>query len=277
MRIDLWGPIRAVVRIVCLLAWFIGCWVASLPASLIGLFSKTLGARWRRKVSKIWIKGSQYLLGIRITVKGTPPQSPYFVVLNHLTFGDYFVVNSVLEARSVLEAEDAWIPILSRLMNGLDPIRVRRVREDVPRVCAVLTEAIERGDNIIMAPEGVVGPGKEVRRFHAALLEPCIQTGRAVHYFSVTCRTPDGYPPASKVALFGPDILFRDENGNIPQSELDAWGPPKNFPLFVFRLLMLPWHEFAIQFGPEPITAPDRFALAKKLQEAVQAIFTPVK
>jgi hypothetical protein len=40
---------------------------------------------------------------------------------------------------------------------------------------------------------------------------------------------------------------------------------------------MLPWHEFAIQFGAEPITAPDRFTLAKKLQEAVQSIFTPVK
>jgi|WetSurMetagenome_2_1015567.scaffolds.fasta_scaffold93198_2 1-acyl-sn-glycerol-3-phosphate acyltransferase len=277
MCVDLLGSIRAVVRIVCLILWYIGCWIVSFGASLIGLFSKPLGAQWRRKLSKTWVTGSLRLFGMRVVVKGIPPKSPYFAVLNHITWGDYFVVNTVLDARTILEAEDAWIPIVSRLMNGLDPIRVRRVREDVPRVSALMVEAIEQGDSLVMAPEGVVGPGKVVRRFHAALLEPAIQTGRTVHFFSITCRTPDGYPPASKVALFGPDILFRDAEGRIPQSELDVWGPPRSFPWFVFRLLMLPWHEFTVRFAPEPMTAPDRFTLARKLQEAVQAIFTPVK
>jgi 1-acyl-sn-glycerol-3-phosphate acyltransferase len=176
----------------------------------------------------------------------------------------------------ILQSEDAHLPFLGRLLKGLDPIFVKRQKADTQPCVTRMIQAIDAGKNLVLAPEGVVGPGRVVRRFHPALLESAVQTECPVHYASVAYRTPGGCPPPSKVSLFGPDPFYRTPDGKIPDSELEAWGPERSFLFHFLRFLSIPWREITFRFAPEPITGADRTVLPQELQDAVQGIFTPI-
>ena len=275
--IPLWGPLRAAIRLTAALVWLLLCYFLSVIASFFCLLRIPGAAGVRTRVSLLWVHGMRAIIGMRIRQIGTPPEAPYFLVVNHLTWGDLFAMKCLCRARFVLQADDGSFPLLGRLLRALNPVLVHRVREEVPMARRRMEEAIEQGDSLLMAPEGVVGPGKEVRRFRAALLDAAVRKHKPVHYASITYRTPKGCPPPSQAVLFGPDPYFRTPDGKIPQSELDAWGPERSFLPHFLRLLALPWHEVTIHFAPTPIWHAERIALANHLQAAVQKIFVPVE
>jgi 1-acyl-sn-glycerol-3-phosphate acyltransferase len=273
----LWGPLRTVLRMVCAVLWVAFCYVTLGIASLSWFVSRPAARRVQKRVARMWVLGMRAIIGIRLTEIGQPPPAPYFIVFNHLSWADFIAVETLLDASCVLQAEDETFPFVGTLMTCLNPFFIKRQKkEDTERVIPLMTEAIRNGRSVMMAPEGVVGPGREVRHFHAALFESAIATKMPVHYFSITYRTPEGCPPPSKVALFGPDPCFRTPEGKIPDSELEAWGPERSFVLHLFRLLALPWHEIVFRYAPDPVTGTERRQLAKDCQAAVQAIFTPV-
>ncbi len=271
------GPPRALRRMLLAVGWIALCWTLAVSASLLRPFATCRMQHVCKRLSKLWIRGVLRITGIRIKVEGEVPAQPYFLVANHITWADYFVMNSLVDAVCVVQAEDEKIPVLGRLMKGLNPVFVRRTRDDIARTVNLMTEHIRKGRSLLMAPEGIVSPGKTVRRFRPALLESAVLTETPVHYASITCRTPEGYPPASRIALFGPDPYYRTPDGKIPDSELEAWGPERSFLWHLLRLLSLPWHEFTVRFAPEPVSARDRHVLANNLQQAVSTIFTPVQ
>lgn len=275
--IPLWGPLRATVRLAAGLFWILSCYLLSLFSSILCFLRVPGATALRERISILWFHGMRAIIGMRIRQIGAQPQQPYFMVVNHLTWGDLFAMMCLCRARYVLQADDGTFPFLGRLVRALNPVFVHRVREDVPHARRTMEEAIEQGDSLLMAPEGVVGPGKEVRRFRAALLDAAVRKEQPVHYASLTYRTPEGCPPPSQSVLFGPDPYFRTPDGKIPQSELDAWGPERSFLLHFLGLLALPWHEVTVHFAPTPIWHAERIALANHLQAAVQKIFVPVK
>ena len=273
----LWAPLRVLLRFSCAVLWIALCYIAFGVASALLLVSKPMGRSARKTISRLWIYGMRGILGIRIKWMGQPPSSPYFMVCNHLSWQDLFVMNCLCDVSCVVQAEDEKLPFVGTLITGMRPIFHRRTRENVFQTIAKMVETIHQGRNLLLAPEGVVGPGREVRRFHAALLDAAIQTGRPVHYLSLTYRTPKGCPPPSKAALFGPDPFLRTPDGRIPESELEAWGPERSFLTHFLGVLALPWHEVIVRFAGDPISATDRVTLANRLRESIQSIFTPVE
>lgn len=270
------GPVRVLMRILLAAAWIVGCWVSSIVSAALKPLTPGAAQSAQKAVSRFWINGLLRIVGIRIRTQGEPPEAPYFLVVNHITWVDYFVMNSLLDAVCVLQAEDERIPLLGRLMKALNPVFTERKCEDIPRTVSLMVKRIREGCNLLMAPEGIVSPGKVVRRFRPALLESAALTRKPVHYASITCRTPEGYPAASQVTLFGPDPYYRTPDGRIPDAELEAWGPERSFLWHLLLLLSLPWHEFTVHFAPKPVEACERHALARNLQQAVSEIFIPV-
>jgi 1-acyl-sn-glycerol-3-phosphate acyltransferase len=173
--------------------------------------------------------------------------------------------------------EMVTMPVLGTLFRGLDPISTRRIAEDNPACLAEMTAALRRGENLLMAPEGNLSPGREVRRFRPRLLEAAVRCEFPVHYASITYRTPKGCPPAADRVLFGPDPHFPWPGGRIPESEFEGWGTQRNFVSHLVRVLALPYFEIVVRFGPEPILGTNVVQLASDLQQAVTWIFTPVQ
>ena len=78
---------------------------------------------------------------------------------------------------------------------------------------------LRSGGSLLMAPEGVISPGQDVRRYRPRLLEAATRCNFPVHYVSLTYRTPKGCPPAADRVLFGPDPYCPWPDGKIPEAE----------------------------------------------------------
>lgn len=275
--VRLWTPIRVVVRLVSALTWTFGAFFLSLFASMAGLFSAPLARRWRHAISRRWISAMPALMGMRMTVIGRRPGKPYFLVNNHITWYDFLAISALCDTRAVVMAQMLTTPVLGTLVRGLDAIPTRRVAEDTPRCIAEMMATLRRGENLMMAPEGNISPGREVRRFRPRLLEAATRCNFPVHYASLTYRTPRGCPPAADRVLFGPDPNYPYPDGKIPEAEFEGWGTQRSFLSHVVRVLALPYFEVEVRFGSEPIRGKNPVRLANDLQQAVTDIFVPVQ
>ena len=277
---DILAPFRVAVRVVGIVVWTLGCWVFILCASLSAVVSRPVARKLRRAIARVWAKGFASILPMRLVVHGSLPKRPFFMGGNHLSWIDFFAVCTLLDAIGVVEEPVSHVPIISTLIKGLTPIFVRRVSEDTQRVKGLMVEALRRGESLIIAPESpkkTFPHGAGVHMFRGGLLDAAVVTGTPVHYFTLTYRAPEGYPPPSKVLLSGPNPFLKGPDGKLPESEVEFCGPERMFLPHFLGVLALPWFEFDIQFGEEPIPAGnDRIALANKLHDAVAAKFVPV-
>jgi hypothetical protein len=112
--------------------------------------------------------------------------------------------------------------------------------------------------------------------FRAGLIGAAIEAGKPVHYLCLNYRTPQGWPSPKKALMFGPNPLYTDGDGKIPESELAAHGGQHSYLRHVVGVLALPWHEISLTFGDKPISAPDKITLANELHRAVSKHFTPL-
>jgi 1-acyl-sn-glycerol-3-phosphate acyltransferase len=272
-----WVPIRVALRIVAALTWTFGAFFLSLLASVAGLLSKPLAKRWKSAISYRWVRSMPPLLGMRVTVLGHRPETPYFLVNNHITWFDFIAMSGLCRARAIVMAEMLTTPVLGTLVGGLGAIPTRRLAEDTPACLAEMMAALRRGENLMMAPEGNISPGREVRRFRPRLFEAAVRSKFPVHYASITYRTPRGCPPAAERVLFGPDPHFPWPDGKIPESEFEGWGTQRNFLSHLVRALALPHFEIEVRFGTKPILGTSPVQLANELHQAVTRIFTPVQ
>jgi len=274
-EVSMLSSLRAYFRLVLVVIWVLSCYGAVRVATGALSFSRPLRRRVCRKISRMWLRGMPPLLGLRIRVHGLRPQSPFFLVVNHITWLDFIVMNLLCNGRCVAMAEMQQTPILGPLVKAMEAIFVYRMREDVPRVKNLILDSIRLRHNILLAPEGVISPGRTVRRFRASLLEPAVSSRKAVHYASITYRTPDGGPRPSDVVLYGPDPHFRPDDDEVNNPEL--WGPQQSFLRHFLRLVSLPYYEAHVRFGDEPMVGDDRIALANGLHRAVKKIFSPLE
>ncbi|NIA12440.1 MAG: hypothetical protein GWP08_00060 [Nitrospiraceae bacterium] len=271
-----WVPLRVFRRFVASLGWTILCYLVMLCVTPVAWVAPAYGKKLRKAVAMTWHKTLPLLFGLRVTTIGRKPEEQFFLVGNHISWIDLFALPPRESTRYVAMAETASFPIIGRLMNGLEPIYVRRKREDTPRVLGEIIAALERGEDVQMAPEAVISPGRQVKWFHAALLEAAVQTRTPVHYCSITYRTPKGSQPPSETMIYGPDPYYRSPKGKLSPEELAAWGPKRSFLTHLIILLALPYQEIVVRFGRDPIWRDDRITLANDLQKAIQDIFTPI-
>jgi 1-acyl-sn-glycerol-3-phosphate acyltransferase len=265
------------VRLVTGLTWTFGAFFLSLLAAMAGLFSATLAKRWRHAIARRWISVLPSLLGMRVTVVGRVPEKPYFIVNNHITWFDFLTMSKLCDTRAVVMAEMLSTPVLGTLVKGLGGIPTRRLAEDTPRCIAEMMATLRSGQNVLLAPEGNISPGREVRRFRPRLLEAAVRCNFPVHYASITYRTPKGCPSAAERVLFGPDPHFPWPDGKIPEAEFEGWGTQRSFLSHLVRALALPHFEIIVRFGRNPIRGTNPVQLANELQQAVTRIFTPVQ
>ena len=274
-EVSILGTLRAYSRLFVVLAWILSCYASVRVAMVVLSLYHPLRRRVCRKIARMWLSGMPPLMGMKIRVHGLRPASPFFLVVNHITWLDFIVMNLLCDCRCVAMAEMRDTPVLGPLVVALEAIFVYRTREDVPRVKTAILDSIQQQHNILLAPEGVISPGRTVRRFRASLLEPAVSIGKAVHYASITYKTPDGCPRPSDVVLFGPDPHFRPDDDEVNNKEL--WGPQRSFINHFLRLTSLPYYEAHVRFGDEPMVSDDRIALANGLHRAVNKIFSPLE
>lgn len=97
------------------------------------------------------------------------------VVLNHVSWADIFVVNTVRSARFVAKSEISRWPVVGFLTRHTGTIFIERgKRHAVREANQRIVELLGGRDLVAMFPEGMTSDGDRLLPFHANLLQPAI-------------------------------------------------------------------------------------------------------
>ncbi len=212
--------------------------------------------RWRTFNFRTWSRGILRLVGARLRIRGAPPEPPFILVANHLSYIDIVVLASCLKTVFVAKTDIAGWPIIGFLCRCMQMIFIDRdSRRDIPRVLALIERALKRHQGIVLFPEGTSSEGATVGRFRPSLLETAARVCHPVSYASLSYDTPEGEEPAH-LAI--------------------CWWGGMTFLSHVLKLLAIPRFRATLVFGEERIQDSDRKRLAARLHDAVARQFIPV-
>ena len=202
------------------------------------------GRRFREWLFRAASHALLALLRVEVRVAGPLPDPPFLLVSNHLSYVDVIVLASFLPARFVAKAEVRRWPLLGPICRGFGTIFIDRSdRRDIPRVLAEIERAFDRGEGVILFPEGTSSAGESVLPFRSPLLALPARRGLPVHAAALR------YDP--------PAVCW--------------WGEAMFVPhlLGLFRLERI---EVTLDFAPEPVMDGDRKRLAERLHEIVTTL-----
>ncbi|MCC5939992.1 MAG: 1-acyl-sn-glycerol-3-phosphate acyltransferase [Balneolaceae bacterium] len=211
---------------------------------------------WRNSILRFWGKCSAFILGLKVTVEGTPPKPPFFVVSNHLSYLDIPIYSSIIDTTFVSKEEVKHWPGIGVMARTLGILFInRRLRSDVTRVNREISEQLNERQGVVLFPEGMTSPGEKILRFRPSLLEHAASENLQVSYAAIRYETTPDDVPAHKSVCW--------------------WG---NTPLHthLFGVAMTKRVDVLVRFGTTTVQSDDRKELAQKLQENVERIFIPV-
>jgi 1-acyl-sn-glycerol-3-phosphate acyltransferase len=203
----------------------------------------------RRRTMRRWCVGVCRALAVRVEVRGVPPTVPGLLVCNHLGYLDIPVLGSHADTIFVSKSEVADWPVIGRLATLGGTIYVERAtKRKLPAVNEQIRGALERGDGVVVFPEGTSSGGDEVLPFRPSLLAAAEEMGLEVHAAGLRYATVPGDPPARESVCWWGDMTFAPH---------------------VLGLLKLREIRATVSFAPRPIRAGSRKELAQTLRETV--------
>jgi 1-acyl-sn-glycerol-3-phosphate acyltransferase len=218
---------------------------------LVSPVSKRADHFFRRTAFRACAKGVLAITGIRLTVEGLPPQAPFFLVSNHVSFFDVFIIASELGCVFVSKAELGKWPVFGFIARNMSTILIDRADfRDTHRVNAEITGVMNEGLGVVVFAEGTVSQTGELMPFKPALLQPAIELRMPVLYASIHYATPYRKEAA------GESILWRDG---------------VSFIRHFLNIAALPYCEATLVFGEGSVEADDRKQLAVSLHRAVKS------
>ena len=243
------------IRFPLVLGWTGITWGIRLAFWPVGRISEPLDRRLRRGIVRLWGKGFIRLIGVRLRVEGPLPEPPYYLVSNHLSYLDIFLLSSVLGCTFVARGDVRSWPVIGLLAHSLHVMFIdREQRKDTVRVNDQIAHTLAQDDGLVVFAESRISRGLEVAPFKSALIQPAIDNATPVHYVTLNYETPTSSPPASRII---------------------GWWRPESFFLHVRRLLRYPGFSASMHFGEKPIAGENRKALATALQRAVAEAYVP--
>lgn len=252
--------IRSVFRVTLILIYTLGTyffyWIAFGLIRLTGLNYQPL----RNTYMRIWSHGMVFILNIHIKIIGNPPEAPFFLVSNHLSYIDIIPLFLHLRCTFVAKKEVRNWPLLGFMVSTMGVIFVDRSRKrDVTRVNELLRKSLTKYQGVIVFPEGTTSGGDKIFPFRPPLLEFPASEEIPVNYCSVRYETDE-------------------KSGDLPaERSVCYYGSRDSFHKHVLLLASNRRINCTIRFSDSPVTFPDRKKLAEELQERVSSIFDPMQ
>ena len=141
----------------------------------------SVGAGARARLKQRWSLQILKILGVRLEAPASDAPPGCLIVANHISWLDIFVINALRPSAFIAKAEIRQWPFIGWLGARNDTVFLRRGSRGHAKVVNGQIDAL-LGDGVDVAifPEGTTTDGTHLLSFHAALLQPAIETGRAV-------------------------------------------------------------------------------------------------
>lgn len=159
----------------------------------------------RENLSTWWHRVLLRILGIRVTVHGTPMQGTRVIVGNHISWLDIPVVAAHEATRFVSKAEVGEWPVIGWLADACGTFYLRRGSGGTKELIAAIDEHLGR-DSIVFFPEGTTTDGSIVLKFQPRLFATAIETQRPVQ--PVALRYSPAADGTATAPYIGDDVLL---------------------------------------------------------------------
>lgn len=212
------------------------------------------GPGWHRRkqgraLMHSWHQRCRRLIGLEVTVNGTPGHDGTLLVANHVSWMDIVALASHTPACFLAKAEVRSWPLIGSLATLTGTLFVRRHSMSVlTRTIDHLGVLLQAGQSVALFPEGTTGTGEVIGKFHSGLLQAAIDAQR----------------PVQPVAL-----------SYVRGGELDELAPfvgDQGFLGHLWRMLGAPQTEVLVDFCEPLATAgADRRQLAVEARRCIVA------
>lgn len=153
-----------------------------------------------------WGNAFLRLLGVRLTVHGTPPTNG-MMASNHLSYLDIVVYAACRPFVFVSKAEVKSWPIVGQMIRCAGTLFIQREqRSDVKRLAEAFAPIIQAGSPIVLFPEGTSTGGDRILPFHSSLFEPAAANQWPVSPAWIGYEVPGG--DASEEVAYWKDMTF---------------------------------------------------------------------
>jgi len=254
---SVWVRARAQGRKAFLVFWTFFCFGLFALSIPLGILSEKPVRAFRRRMHVLWGGGLLWAFGARVTITGTPPTGAFFLVSNHLSYIDIFLLARTASPVFVGMSDLARWPVFGYMMRKTYQIFIcREDMRDAQRVLGLIHDALDNGEGVAVFPEAGCTRGINVRAFRPALLQAPALRQMPVHCATITYATGPRQPAA------GDSVVWW------------RWEPVGDH---LDRLLKLDHFDATIHFSPLPITGVDRKDLARKTHATVSRYYQPVR
>ncbi|MDZ7719363.1 MAG: lysophospholipid acyltransferase family protein [Balneolaceae bacterium] len=246
----------AVIKIFIFIVFTVGNYIFFAVGLIVAkLFGKKYEP-WRNRCLKFWGLHSMKCLGAKIEIEGTPPEPPFFLVSNHLSYIDIPVYYYALKTTFVAKSEIKYWPVLGFMARTLGIIFIDRSRKrDVHRVNSMIADKINEHQGVVLFPEGRTSPGDEIKPFRPSLLQHPVEAAFDVHYAVIRYETGKNDPPARDTVSWWQDVsLMKHFIGLASNRSITA----------------------TVTFGRKSLKNDDRKELAGDLQKEAEKMFIPM-
>lgn len=171
-------PTRLAVRL--LRAARVGLHLVSAALTVASVYPFIGDAR-RLWLKQRWSRQLLDILGVRLDAQlsGAPPGSLF--VINHVSWLDIYALNAARPMAFVAKAEVSRLPLVGWLSANTDTLFLsRESRRQAREMNTQIRQLLAAGKDVACFPEGTTSDGAQVLKFHSALLQSAIDSGRPV-------------------------------------------------------------------------------------------------
>ncbi len=141
----------------------------------------------------IWMKILVFIFGLKIIVKGNKNKSSNCYASNHVSFLDIMVLNSILPVCFIAKSEIKSWPIVGYLTSKSGNLFIQRgYKESSDKMISSIKEYLFNDYKIMFFPEGRIGDGLSIKKFHSKLLHSISKSDLEIQPISI--RYPKKYP-----------------------------------------------------------------------------------
>ena len=204
----------------------------------------------------LWAHCVIVILRMKIRVEGKPPDPPFFLVSNHLSYIDIIPLYRYIKCSFITQKGVGSWPVIGPMAKTMGLIFIDRSRKmDVARVNELISDHLHDHQGIVLFPEGTTSDGKELLSFRPSLLQHPAVSDFPVHYCSITYRTSADDPHPS---------------------ESVCWWGGISFVNHFFKLAGNKKIYCILTFANDTVHETDRKKLAEKLHQKISNQFKPV-
>ncbi len=149
-----------------------------------------LRQRWSHQILTI--------LGIRLDAEVTDAPPGCLIVANHISWLDIFAINALRPSAFIAKEEVRHWPFIGWLSARNDTVFLNRgSRRHARAINEEIDTRLNTGRDVAIFPEGRTTDGLHMLEFHAALLQPAIETGRPLLPIAIAYLDADGHPTSA--------------------------------------------------------------------------------